>query len=405
MGLTARTASIARAVSEITWIVDSATPEVDSRTRLLRRWGSVVDVAGMTLDEAAETIAATGADGIFTLIDDRLVWTAQIAERLGLRSISSSVAERATDKYLQRRALADGGVAGPGFWPIPAAQDADAWKTLASQVRYPAMLKPRRSAGSSNVVRVDSFDELLAHMSELPGALATQPGQMLVEEYLADRPVDLGTEFAGYVSVESFIAAGRTSHLAITGRFAPAEPFRETGYFIPAALGRDEQAAVLETATRAIDAIGVTTGSLHTEIKLTPDGPRVLELNARLAGSPIPELVAAALGIEPLSISMRLALGEVVRHESKPVDPRVRYEMRIQPPMSMHRVIALEGLDGLLLDPRVDAVEINRGPGQEVDWRRGNWQHLFAVNGAAADHQQLSELARKVLSQTRVVGE
>ena len=59
---------------------------------------------------------------------------------------------------------------------------------------------------------------------------------MVLEGYLADDPARSGDPYAAYVSVESVVAAGVISHLALTGRFPLAENFRETGFFIPAAL-------------------------------------------------------------------------------------------------------------------------------------------------------------------------
>ena len=74
------------------------------------------------------------------------------------------------------------------------------------------------------------------------GYLATgEPEAMLLEEYLPDGPpMPEGFE-ADYVSVETIVEAGRMTHLAITGRFPVAPPFRETGFFIPATLGTEQK--------------------------------------------------------------------------------------------------------------------------------------------------------------------
>ena len=51
------------------------------------------------------------------------------------------------------------------------------------------------------------------------------------------------------------------------------------------------------------------TGGSHTEVKLTPDGPRVIEVNGRLGGG-IPEMLFQASGESIMRLSMRIALGE-----------------------------------------------------------------------------------------------
>ena len=132
---------------------------------------------------------------------------------------------------------------------------------------------------------------------------------MVLEGYLADDPSRAGEPYADYVSVESVVAEGVISHLALTGRFPLAENFRETGFFIPAALNDDDQSAVLALATSAIEALGVTTGCLHTEIKFTPDGPRVIEVNGRVGGG-VPEMLDRAAGVTLVEITLRVALGE-----------------------------------------------------------------------------------------------
>ncbi len=92
---------------------------------------------------------------------------------------------------------------------------------------------------------------------------------MLLEEYLPDGPPLPGGFEADYVSVETVAAAGRFTHLAITGRFPVAPPFRETGFFIPATLPGIRRAEVLELATDTLAALGLDTGAAHTEVKLT----------------------------------------------------------------------------------------------------------------------------------------
>jgi hypothetical protein len=56
-------------------------------------------------------------------------------------------------------------------------------------------------------------------------------------------------------------------------------------------------------------------------------------------------------------------------------------------------------------EPGVEQVILNRGPGQRVDWREGNWGHVFSVHGTTPDHEQLKALMRRIAAETRIVGE
>jgi hypothetical protein len=52
----------------------------------------------------------------------------------------------------------------------------------------------------------------------------------------------------------------------------------------------------------------------------------------------------------------------------------------------------------------VGQVVLNRGPGQDVDWREGNWGHVFSVHGVVSDHAELEALARRINSDTQIRG-
>lgn len=395
-------AGAAEEICDLLWVVDTTMPDVEFMTKLLRRLGRVIDVAGLAPDAAAELIGASSPGGILALTDGQLRWTAHVAERLGLPFHTPDTALRLTDKIEQRRAVAAAGLAVPGFWPVPEAGDDPGWKALEAQISFPAVLKPREGAGSRHVVAVSSLEELRAQAAEARAALSPR-SRLTIEEYIRDRPSDIGAALAGYVSVESIISDGIVSHLAITGRTPTVPPFRESGFFIPALLEPAERDAVLELASAVIAALGVTIGSAHTEIKLTPDGPRVIELNGR-AGGRTPEMVEAASGVDMLPITMRLALGETVVYEWMPPARDVVFVL-YKHALAPLRVVAIEGLERLRAEPGVESVTLNRGPGQSVDWRDGNWGHVFSVHGRVGDHEQLKSLVRLIESETRILGE
>jgi hypothetical protein len=47
---------------------------------------------------------------------------------------------------------------------------------------------------------------------------------------------------------------------------------------------------------------------------------------------------------------------------------------------------------------------LNRGPGDSVHWRDGNWGHVFTVLGVVADHEQLKQIEQRVHAETRIRG-
>jgi biotin carboxylase len=393
-------AAAAEGLCEMVWVVDSSMADVELMTNLLRRLGRVVDVRGLSEAQAAERIAQERPDGILALADSLLLWTARVAALLGLPFHSPEVAARLADKYLQRTALAAAGLPGPAFRALGEQTDDAAWEALGGEIGFPALLKPRHGDGSRDIVAAASPEEARAQAA----ALGPHEGGLLIEEYLPGRRADAGADFAGYVSVESIVSAGRVSHLATTGRTPPAEPFRESGFFVPSALEGAELASVFAAASEAIAAIGVTIGGLHTEIKLTPQGPRVIELNGRVGGG-TPAMLAAVTGVDELPLTMRIALGEAVAFERPLACRAVSYVLYRHAPASMRRVLAVEGLERLREEEGVEQVILNRGPGQRVDWREGNWGHVFSVHGTVPDHERLRAFVRRIAAETRIVGE
>jgi biotin carboxylase len=390
----------ARGICELIWVVDSAIDGTAMMVPMLGRMGTVIDLAGCSAQEAVDRIAAQRPDGILTLKDSLMQRTAALAQRLDLPFHSPQVAERFTDKHTQRAAMRAAGIPGPGFWTVPGRHENGAWTAFAAHARFPAVLKPRLdSEGSRDTVRVESLEEVRA---------ACQPrhsptGELVLEEYLGDRQRDEG-DFADYVSVETIVSGGVVSHLAVTGRFPPAEPFRESGFFIDAALSAEDRRGALELATAAVHALEVQIGCLHTEIKFTPEGPRVIELNGRIGGG-VPEMLLDATGVQLLPLALRLALGESIVFDAPPPARRVAYLLYVQSPVWMRSVTSVDGLKELASDPAVSEVILNRGPGQAVHWRDGNHGHVFSVRGVVADHQALREFERRVHTEVTITGD
>lgn len=386
----------------VVWIVDSSDDEVSSMVRLLSRFGEIVDVATLSVESAAEAIAQREPHGILSLADADLLWTAEVAERLQLPFNTPVTVRRLTDKHEQREALAAAGLIVPRHWLLSGG-DVNAWPDLDPQKQFMGVFKPRRGEASRDTLPVQSRAELRRLMERYCSGDAPVR-EFVFEEYIADSagPV-AGEGFAGYVSVESFVREGHVTHLAVNGRMPPAWPFRETGFFIPSALDVGQQTRVLDVAERAARALGVTVGCLHTEIKITPQGPVVIEVNGRIGGG-VPEMLRAAAGVDFLKLAVRLALGENVDQPPMPRCERVAYLFYVQAPEEMETVTAVSGLDNLRAVPGVDTIVLNRGPGQRVDWREGNHGYVFSVFGTAESHDELRHVMDLVASVVHIEG-
>jgi biotin carboxylase len=381
--------------AELLWVVDADLSGVPDTDRLLRRLGSVVDIAGLDMDKAALCLADHDPDGIVSFVDDHLETAAALAARLNLPYHSPEVAGILVDKRRQREALRQAGVPGPKFWSMAAGVTPSHAADLARHITYPCVLKPAEGSGSRGIHLVKTPDDLL---SLLAGEAAG--GDCVVEEYLYDDST-LDPSFASYLSVESVISAGRVSHVAITGRFPLAEPFRETGNFIPGVLDERWHQPVLAMVDDAIDALGITTAVIHTEIKLTPDGPKLIEVNGRLGGRP-PFVLRSVSDVNLFQIACRVAVGAPVGVDGLAHCTDVGFWLMLQPPLSARRVATVEGLNELSGLFGVETVNLVRGPGQAVDWREGTDSQVATVRGRVPDHCALAETISSIQRKVRI---
>ncbi|HEY6624047.1 MAG TPA: hypothetical protein VIX85_09465 [Acidimicrobiales bacterium] len=384
----------ARGLCRPIWVVDLDEPEMTEVERLLRKFGVVVNTSGMEAGQLVEALSATDPTGIMALNDRRTVLLAEVAARLDLDFHSRTVAERLTDKKLQRQVMRDAGLPVPPFLILPDGIEGPEAERLARAMHFPAVLKPRQGGGSRNVIPVADTAELGRIFETSPWDRTEESGWIL-EGFLrnAEPPA---SRFSDVVSVESFLHAGTIHHLAVTGRFSFADPFRETGSILPSDLSPDDRLFALGLAATALTVLEVRHGCHHTEIKFTPDGPSVLEVNGRIGGG-VPELLSLATGrVSVLRLAMELALGMPPSVELPLSFPRIAYRRVAPPPISATRITAMSGQDDLSRVPGVDAVTINRGPGDAVDWRRGFGQMVYSVYGTADDYDEVDSAVRRI---------
>ncbi len=113
---------------------------------------------------------------------------------------------------------------------------------------------------------------------------------MLVEEF-AD----------GYeISIDAAVFQGQVTPFCLARKEIGYPPYaEEIGHYVDAAdpLLADEQ--LIQVLADAHAAIEFTDGVTHTEIMMTADGPKVIEINARIGGDMIPYLGLQATGADP----------------------------------------------------------------------------------------------------------
>jgi biotin carboxylase len=222
---------------------------------------------------------------------------------------------------------------------------------------------------------------------------------MVVEPELPGRGLsDAG--LADYVSVETLSTEGRHMPVAVTGRLALAPPFRERGGVMPAGLGQSDLHRVTELAVAALNAIGVSDGVSHVEIKLQADGASVIEVNGRLGGH-VAWLWKRIGGGDLVA----LEIGAACRSEAAwpdPVSDVVAFRYLLPAPLTIGRVSAVSGVAQVRGLPGVELVQLRARPGTVVDWRQGSGSYVALISGATSTYAAMHRCIEQVESLVRI---
>ena len=306
-----------------------------------------------TIDIPAVLAAAKeyAISGIMTLASDMPMRTvACVGKALGLAAISEEAAFRATDKHAMRQALKEHGVPVPVFFGVK-----DECEYLHAIQQIPGncfIVKPADSSGSRGVHLVSRTEDPMPAF--LNSKKFSRSGVVMVEEYMT------GPE----VSVESLTIDGETQVIAITDKLIVGDGnFTEIGHTQPSALPVAQQEEIRDVVCRTVKAIGIDQSPSHTELKVTPNGVKVVEIGARLGGDNITtSLVPLSTGVDMLAACIRIAMGDPVDHfEKKQNSSAIRYFM---PPVGT--ILDIRNEDMARAIPGVRDIRILCGIGEKV---------------------------------------
>ncbi|RZU53275.1 ATP-grasp domain-containing protein [Krasilnikovia cinnamomea] len=319
-------------------------------------------------------------DGIITYAERMLVPTAEIADALNLLFHSPETAMLLRDKYAQRRRLAAAGVQETKSAHL---RDTTQWSNVVRDVGLPVVVKPRLGEGSqyTHLVRDEASGAML-----LSRLAAEYGGELVAEEFIEGQS---RLPFGDYVSVESYVVEGEITHLAITGKFPILPPFREQGHFWPAPVSSAEHDEIIALTRRALLALDIRTGITHTEVKLTSEGPRLIEVNGRIGGQ-INELALRACGVDLIAAAAAIAMGHPVHGLA--LNPQgTFFQYHNLPPLAACRLTEVSGVQDAKQVDGVQSYEVYLHPPAELN--RGvmtTW--IDVIRGRATNHLEMLDI-------------
>ena len=358
------------------------------------RHADVAEVVDFTdVDAVTEVGRRHAVDGVLTVSADRAVpVVAAVAERLGLAGIGSETAHLMTHKVAMRRRLAEAGVRQP---PFAAARTLHEGRAAIETVGLPAVLKPADSGGQRGVFRLESVDDLEAH---LHAALAeSRSGEAVVEGFLD------GLELNGLMIARG----GHVTPLTLSERLRPPGIGFGVGWIhlYPSRLFADALEDAERTAVAAVHALGLRDGIAFPQLIVgTDDRAYVVECAARIPGGQMAELAAHAVGVDLVEIALRQALGFDVPDElalpRRQQPTAIRFFTAAPGPLPTGRVLSVGPLDKVRAFPGVVQADTYLQVGETIrpvrldGDRRG---YVIAVGATNVEALERAEAAATLL--------
>jgi hypothetical protein len=248
------------------------------------RTADCLDVDQLTAAVTALAEHLGSVDRLVAILENLQVPLGEVRDRLGIAGLSAAVAANFRDKAQMKQVFEAAGVACARSTRVSSAADA---ATFADRVGFPFVVKPLAGAGARNTFRIDDGEQMQRWLSGSPPDAGSP---MLLEEFVR------GDEH----SFDSVMVDGRLVWYSIS-RYLPSpldvleHPWIQWCVLLPRDVDGPEYGAIVETADRALSALGLRTGLTHMEWFRRSDGVEVVsEVAARPPGAQFMTLMSFA---------------------------------------------------------------------------------------------------------------
>lgn len=250
----------------------------------------------------------------------------QACQALGLTAPAAEAVNLCNNKYAMRLALDKAGIPGASAVVVQSEEDLEA---AAEKIGFPLILKPIFGAASALIKKCDNLDALHRHYSffcthyddvcgarDFAGSSSTfktvggdnfsyEPGQtVMLETYLE------GIE----ATIECAVVDGEPVPLLLHEKLLVS--FEESTVLehllvTPSASFTPEQITEsMDYCRNCVAALGLERSFVHFEFKMTPQGPRVIEINPRIGGFYVHRSLKDVVGVDPYLINLAMLSGE-----------------------------------------------------------------------------------------------
>jgi biotin carboxylase len=295
-----------------------------------------------------EAIGDRRVDGVIAFGDYHLIPAAEYAELVGLPHCDIAALRRGRRKDLMRAWLRDHGVTMPRFAVIddPAA--------ASSPIGYPCIVKPVDDSGSVGIHRADDDAGFRASVASVLDLKVNRRGFRLAGKAVVEQFLE-GTE----LSAEAIWTDDGWAILGISGR-RNAGPIgaSEVSLTFPADIEPAVAAQIHDAVGLWLRTSGLDRGGAHVEFRVGRDGPQLLEINPRLAGARLTELIKVASGFDPVAYVIAQAVGDRIPVPACPLTPPQAATIEFLVSYQDGTLSGIDGIDAVTRMPFVKTAEI-----------------------------------------------
>jgi biotin carboxylase len=334
-------------------------------------------------------------DGVISIAADVPLTVASVARALNLPGLSLESAFLASDKVAMKKRFQETGIPIPWFQEIVSVAQL---KEVSCKKGIPIIVKPVDSRGARGVLRLTEkldLDWAFDHARSFSSS-----GRVMIEEYLDGPQISTESVMIDGVGYTPGFSDRNYEYLE---RFAPY--IIENGGHQPSSLSKHEQKQITECAEMAGLALGIHTGVAKGDMVMTSEGPKVIEMAARLSGGYFStDQIPLATGVDLVGGAIKLALGETVEPcELVPVRQEgvaIRYFFP-----DPGRVVAVENMEKALKIQDVNKLEVFVSEGDMIEPVTNHTKRAGFVITQGKSRQEAIELAQKIIDLVKIITE
>jgi biotin carboxylase len=237
------------------------------------------------------------ADIVYSVSSDLGIKTAvAVSEKLGLpHFFNSELITLFDQKHMLRAHLNAHCLSEVPYIHLSTGQTAESWSA------FPCVVKPADAQGQRGVVVVDNAIDLQKAVGQAADISPTRIA--IVEAFLQ------GVE----VSTNVLVRKGKVVINEVSERLVHRGPLFgiPKGHLIPCYnVSKEMCQSVRHLVEKVVQSLGIQEGCLYFQMKITPDGPKIIEIAPRLDGCHMWRLITHSRGFDFLKATVAALLGE-----------------------------------------------------------------------------------------------